>query len=157
MSVDMVACEACGKPISAQATECPSCGHPRAFPRKPRRWPYVLAGVVMVGLTGCICTSMILFRLERTQYTEQGFPKCDSDIARQQVFETFENSPAGRVHGLQIISFTEARTGDWSGANGIDCRAYVTLNDGRSGQMSFQFIPNETGGIMVRTSFGSFY
>ena len=142
----LIECAVCGNSIATDARACPHCGHPLRKRRQYHwvRWSAAACAVLVI---------VFIIRLWHTsnQYNATGIPICNSTTAEQDVRSTIKNSPAGRSGGLEIISFTKPETVSEYGTNGSDCRAEVSLNDGRDVRIDFSYRRAANGDLIVST------
>jgi hypothetical protein len=143
----IVACEACGKPVSTEAGACPNCGHPPRKSKEEPTWLKMLLGfrrgfrvLMLVGFV--IFVAWISLRIfvvsQEREYAANGMPKCTSSTAESDVQRAWENSPTRRILGLSIIKFEDPEAVSET-ATEHECRAVVTLNNTQRHPLSYKF------------------
>ena len=136
-------CEACGGLVSMAAPVCPHCGHPRTKTTK-RPWyaiPLEAAGTIAVT------ASLAAFGLGIIESNRAGFPRCDSNMAQNDVNSAISNAPLGRVNGISIVDYENVNTVS-SDKGSEECHATVVLSNGNKTGISFRFY-NSNNQMMV--------
>ena len=144
----IVACEACGKPVSTEAAACLYCGHPqKKFKSEEPIWLKILLvfrrGIRLLMVLGVmVFAGWIALRIFVTsherEYAANGMPKCTSSVAETDVQRAWENSPTRRVLGLSIVKLENPETVSET-ATQHECRALVTLNNTQQYPLSYKF------------------
>jgi hypothetical protein len=135
-------CRECGAKISTRAAKCPHCGV------RLRRRHYGLYFIVL--LLGAFIAFAIW--IDRRALTE--LPSCDASNAVEMVKKTLDDAPAGKVLGIKIIDFQNAREVSRS-ATEVQCAATVKLNNATTGELSYRFYI-ENGKIFVQAQLPGF-
>jgi hypothetical protein len=66
-------------------------------------------------------------------------PACDSSTAIATLKQTVEHSPAGRVHGLELLNVKQVHELGWSESSQVrQCSGIAALNDASSPRITFK-------------------
>lgn len=133
----IIPCPLCHKEISSEVRKCPSCGH--SFPRKYSLFSITYEALVCVMWISIILISIFsLFPNNFISDYQYPLPKCNSQRAKDNIQQAFENSQFRRNFGLSIISINNMETVDYA-SDGIHCKAQVHLNNATEHPINYKF------------------
>jgi hypothetical protein len=83
-------------------------------------------------------------------FSQSGLPACDSSTSQNEVKLTVANSPGGKVLGLQIIIFSDARKTKETN-DVVECEATVTMDNAQKHRLIYSFTKQPDGKYLIKT------